>query len=64
MSKIREANQQKRLDAANAEIKRLREWIGMADNRLECAAHPDGCWRCADVARSYLQEALTPTKTD
>jgi hypothetical protein len=37
-----------------AEITALREWIVMADNRLECKDCPD----CVDVARSYLQAAL------
>jgi hypothetical protein len=38
------------------EMDALREWIVMADNRLECK----DCLQCVDVARSYLQEALKP----
>ena len=47
-----------KLKKSEAEVKRLREWIVMADNRLECSS----CERCVDVARSYLKEALTPTQ--
>lgn len=41
-----------------AEIAKLREWIVMADNRLECK----DCPQCVDIARSYLQEALNPNE--
>jgi hypothetical protein len=47
-----------KLRKSEAEVKRLRELIGRVDNRLECADHEGGCWRCAALARSYLQEAL------
>ena len=47
---------EKTTDCFEDEIKRLREAIVMADNRLECA----DCPACIDVARSYLREALAP----
>ena len=40
------------------DLAKVKELLEMADNRLECADHDGGCWRCADLARSYLQEAL------
>lgn len=50
------------LDAAD-EIKRLREAIAMADNRLETAAYKIGdevetCEHCIALARSYLSPYL------
>ncbi len=36
----------------------LREWIVLADNRLEIA----DCPQCVAVARTYLQQALATTK--
>ncbi len=51
--------------SVNSEIKRLRilnaalrEWIELADNRLEIA----DCPRCVEVARTYLKEALATAK--
>ena len=40
------------------DLAKVKELLEMADNRLECADHDGGCWRCADLARSYLQVAL------
>lgn len=44
------------LELALHEIERLREWIVMANNQLECK----DCQKCINLARSYLQQALKP----
>lgn len=49
-----------KIERLRAEVNRLREYIVMADNRLETAhsGNNDVCRACVDVARSYLQAAL------
>jgi hypothetical protein len=55
----------RQLAEAQEKVERLREAAVMANNRLETAVYPlaggtEICEHCIDVARSYLQDALTP----